>query len=93
MATAKTLNGTVRSIPSKDGRPANYAFVKGEDGGEYFLHASELVGHNWEDLKRTISIKGEAKINFIPSEGLKGPRCTKASITNTEVTSIKWSEQ
>jgi len=57
------MTGVVRSIPSKEGRQRNFAFIKGDDNKEYFLHASDLIG-KWDKLKATIAIKTEAKVEF-----------------------------
>lgn len=71
--------GTIKSIPSKNDQIANYAFVKGEDNKEYFLHASDLE-NSWEDLKDTIAAKRIAQLEFTPTRGLKGPRAEKARL-------------
>jgi cold shock CspA family protein len=73
------MTGTVKSIPSKNNQQANYAFVKGDDGKEYFLHASELQD-DWQTLKNTIALKKQATIEFEVVMGLKGPRAEKARI-------------
>lgn len=72
------MTGVIKSIPSKNGQQANYAFIKAEDGKEYFLHASDLSGCTWADLKATIATKREATVEFDITPGLKGPRAANA---------------
>jgi len=73
--------GSVRSIPSKDGKQSTFCFIKGDDGKEYFMHASGLED-TWDNLKLVIATKREAIIEFEIEIGLKGPRATKAVIKN-----------
>lgn len=75
------INGIITSIPSKNGRQAEFAFIRGSDGIDYFLHRTELFD-TWEELKWTIANKGEAIINFETTESEKGPRAAGAAITN-----------
>ena len=73
------MNGSIRSIPSKNGQMSNFAFIKGEDGKEYFLHASDLKD-SWDELKQTIATKRSANLEFEIVAGLKGPRASNARI-------------
>jgi cold shock protein len=58
------MNGTIKNVNQDKG----YAFIKGEDGKEYFMHRSALKSGNFRDLE-----KG-ALVTFEDSEGLKGLR-------------------
>lgn len=71
--------GQIRSIPSKNGMMSNFAFIKGDDNKEYFLHASDLAD-SWDTLKTTIATSKFAKIEFEVVMGMKGPRAEKARI-------------
>lgn len=71
--------GQIKSIPSKNGQMSNFAFIKGEDGKEYFLHSSDL-SDTWDKLKATIAASRSANIEFEVVMGLKGPRAEKARI-------------
>jgi cold shock CspA family protein len=77
------ITGKVHSIPNKDGRPAPFAFVRGDDGRDYFLHTSELFD-TWEELKWVIANKGEAVISFEATESPKGMRAVGAAIVNKD---------
>ena len=71
--------GQVKSIPSKNGQQANYAFIKADDGKEYFMHISDFKG-NWDDLKQAIAIKRSATVEFEITDGLKGPRAANVTL-------------
>lgn len=71
------MTGKIKSIPSKNGQQANYAFIKADDGKEYFMHISDFKG-DWADLKSTIATKREATVEFDITPGLKGPRAANA---------------
>lgn len=73
------MNGQIRSIPSKNGQISNFAFIKGDDGKEYFLHASDL-SDSWDTLKQKIATSRSADIEFDVIMGMKGPRAEKARI-------------
>lgn len=71
------ITGVIKSIPSKDGKPASYAFIKGDDGKEYFLHISEFKDQ-WDRLEATIAMKTFAKVEFesaSTSKGLRAVNC------------------
>lgn len=58
------MNGTVKHIYTDKG----FAFIKGEDGREYFMHRSALKNGRFEDLR-----EGQ-EVVFEDAEGSKGPR-------------------
>lgn len=73
------MTGKISSIPSKNGQVSNFAFIKGDDAKEYFLHASDLTD-SWDTLRHTIAAKKVAMLEFEVVMGLKGPRAEKAKI-------------
>jgi len=76
------MTGQIKSIPSKNGQQANYAFIKADDGKEYFMHVSDLSGCTWDDLKQAIATKRSATVEFDVVDGLKGPRAANATLVN-----------
>jgi len=73
--------GIIKSIPKSESGLANYAFIRGKDGKEYFLHISGFLD-SWDDLKKMISMKKIAEIEFQVEESPRGPRATNARIIN-----------
>lgn len=73
------MNGIIKSIPDKNGKPTNWCFVKGEDGKEYFLHASELF-NPWDTLKAELVVSKEVMVEFESTMGVKGPRAVGAQL-------------
>ena len=74
------MRGKIYSIPSKDGRQANYAFIKGDDGHDHFLHHSELFDQ-WDVLKWIFrQTKDGVEIEFETTQGEKGMRAVAAKI-------------
>jgi len=55
------MNGQVRNV---NGR--GFAFVRGEDGEDYFLHASQLIGIAFQELRQ------HDMVSFQPAEGPHG---------------------
>ena len=72
------MRGTIHRIPEKEGRPTAFAFIKGEDNVEYFLHKSELFDM-WDTLKGHLQ-RGPVSIEFEVTQGEKGPRAVGAKI-------------
>jgi len=75
------MKGIISSIPNKNDRPANWCFIKGEDGKEYFLHISELFDR-WDKLKSSLAMSGNVTVEFETTMGDKGPRAVGAKIVN-----------
>ena len=75
------ITGKLNRIPIKDGRETPYAFVKGDDGNEYFLHKSDLFD-NWDELKELVRTLEEVTISFEPTKSDKGGRAVAARILN-----------
>jgi cold shock CspA family protein len=75
------ITGKLARIPSKEGKEQPYAFIRGEDGAEYFLHKSELFD-NWDELKELIKSLGEVTIEFESTQGEKGLRAVGARVIN-----------
>ena len=74
------MRGKIFSIPAKEGRPVNYAFIKGEDGKDHFLHTSELFD-TWDQLKWQLSqVKDGVDIEFETTQGEKGSRAVGAKL-------------
>jgi hypothetical protein len=73
--------GKLSRIPMKDNRETPYAFIKGEDNNEYFLHKTDLFD-NWDELKELIKSLGEVTVEFEPTRGEKGGRAVGARIVN-----------
>jgi len=63
------MNGQIRNVNER-----GYAFVRGEDGEDYFLHATQLRGIAFQELKQ------HDTVSFQPAEGPagKGPIATNA---------------
>ncbi len=63
------MNGQVRNTNER-----GFAFVRGEDGEDYFLHASQLRGMTFQELRQ------HDTVSFQPADGLpgKGPIATNA---------------
>ncbi len=63
------MDGQVRNTNER-----GFAFVRGEDGEDYFLHASQLVGIAFQELRQRDTV------SFQPAEGPpgKGPIATNA---------------
>jgi len=55
------MNGQVRNVNER-----GFAFVRGEDGDDYFLHASQLVGITFQELRQRDTV------SFQPAEGPAG---------------------
>jgi hypothetical protein len=75
--------GKVLNIPSKDGRPCPYAFIRGEDGIDYFLHKTELFDA-WDELKWILEKNKEVTIEYESTQGEKGMRAVGAQIVKHE---------
>lgn len=73
--------GKLTRIPMKDGREQSYAFIRGEDGNEYFLHKSDLFD-NWDEVKELIKSLGEVTIEFEPTRSEKGGRAAGARVVH-----------
>ncbi len=63
------MDGRVRKVNER-----GFAFVRGEDGEDYFLHASQLRGMAFQELRQ------HDMVSFQPAEGPpgKGPIATNA---------------
>ncbi len=63
------MNGQVRNVNER-----GFAFVRGEDGEDYFLHASQLQGMTFQELRQRDTV------SFQPADGPpgKGPIATNA---------------
>ncbi len=63
------MDGQVRNVNER-----GYAFVRGEDGTDYFLHATHLVGSTFQELRP------HDTVSFQPADGPpgKGPIATNA---------------
>jgi len=63
------MDGQVRNTNER-----GYAFVRGEDGEDYFLHASQLQGMTFQELRQ------HDTVSFQPADGPpgKGPIATNA---------------
>ncbi len=63
------MNGEVRNTNER-----GYAFVRGEDGEDYFLHASQLRGMTFQDLRQ------HDTVSFQSADGPpgKGPTAVNA---------------
>jgi len=63
------MDGQVRNTNER-----GFAFVRGEDGEDYFLHASQLVGITFQELRQ------HDTVSFQPADGPpgKGPIATNA---------------
>jgi cold shock CspA family protein len=74
------ITGIVRSIPNgRNNQPANWCFIKGDNGKEYFLHETELWD-GWQALKDRIAEKKIVTIQFDVKETEKGLRAANAMI-------------
>jgi len=65
------MNGTIArfAIDKETGRRKGFAFIKGEDGREYFFHATDAGSRQFADL-----CEGDA-VTFEPTPGTgRGPR-------------------
>ncbi len=64
------MDGQVRNVNER-----GYAFVRGEDGEDYFLHASQLIGITFQELRQ------HDRVSFQPADGPtgKGPIATNAA--------------
>lgn len=71
--------GKLVRIPVKDNREQSFAFIRGEDNKEYFLHKSDLFD-NWDEVKEMIKSKGEVTIEFEPTRSEKGGRASGAKV-------------
>ncbi len=60
----KKMRGTVKTFNVEK----NYGFIKGEDGKEYFFHASAVKNGQAADVGRGVEVE------FEDAEGSKGPR-------------------
>lgn len=58
------MNGTIKTL-LKDKK---CGFITGEDGKDYFFHASALKNVDYESLERG------TEVTFEDAEGAKGPR-------------------
>ena len=58
------MTGVIKNVYAEKG----YAFIKGEDGKEYFMHKSALKNAKIEDVGQ-----GQ-EVTFEDAEGSKGPR-------------------
>lgn len=58
------MTGTIKRVKKDNG----YAFIKGEDGREYFMHRSALKNGDFGDLQ-----EGQ-EVQFEDAEGQKGLR-------------------
>ncbi len=63
------MDGQVRNVNER-----GYAFVRGEDGEDYFLHATHLIGSAFQELRP------HDTVSFQPADGPpgKGPITTNA---------------
>jgi len=63
------MDGQVRNTNER-----GFAFVRGEDGEDYFLHASQLVGITFQELRQ------HDTVSFQPADGPagKGPIAVNA---------------
>jgi len=55
------MNGQVRNTNER-----GFAFVRGDDGENYFLHASQLQGLAFQELRQ------HDRVSFQPAEGPPG---------------------
>jgi len=63
------MTGTVKTLLSEK----KCGFIAGEDGQDYFFHASGLANCGYEDLTRG------AKVTFDPTKSPKGPRAERVT--------------
>jgi len=70
--TLKTRQtGTVKTIH----RAKGFAFIRGKDNTDYFMHKSSIASDEWEVLH-----EGQA-VTFVPMEGKgKGPRADNVQL-------------
>ncbi|OYT54452.1 MAG: DNA-binding protein [Candidatus Altiarchaeales archaeon ex4484_2] len=47
----------------------NYGFIEGDDGNDYFVHRSDIVGE--------ASLAEGDRVSFTPVEGDRGPKADK----------------
>lgn len=66
------MNGKVIRIPQQ----AQYGFILGDDGTEYFFHRQDFDGF-WVDLRTDLTTSRMVPVTFesVPSE--KGPRAAE----------------
>ncbi len=55
------MNGQIRNVNER-----GFAFVRGEDGEDYFLHASQLQGITFQELRQ------HDTVSFQPADGPSG---------------------
>jgi len=75
------ITGKINSIPNKTGRPANWCFIRGDDGADYFLHNTELF-NNWEEMKARLALSGSVPVEFETTMGEKGLRAVGCKIVD-----------
>ncbi len=63
------MNGTVARLMSDK----RFGFIRGEDGKDYFFHASDLNGF-WEDLVQDVDGGRKIVVTFDVVPSPKGPR-------------------
>jgi len=76
------MKGTITRLPKSGTGLANYAFIKGEDDKEYFMHASALSNH-WDELKDILNREGIVHVQFDAIQAEKGPRVIKAELLDS----------
>ena len=76
------MNGfIINTIPEK-----MYGFIKGEDGRQYFFHASEVVvPYISSNLDFAHYLKHGIRVEFDKAESGKGPRATNVIVEGMEV--------
>jgi cold shock CspA family protein len=77
------MKGTIVRIPKSESGLANFAFIKGEDEAEYFLHASGLI-NPWDELKDLVIRQRYANVEFEVVQSPRGPRANNATIIYVE---------
>jgi cold shock CspA family protein len=75
------MTGKVLRIPVKDNKEMSFAFIKGDDGTEYFLHKSDLID-NWDEVKESVKTLGEVTISYEFTESEKGLRAVAAKVVH-----------
>ena len=72
MKGGKEMKGKVKFFNETKG----FGFISGDDGKEYFVHAT--------GLEEGVSISEGDSVNFEVEKGDRGPKAVKVSIDNSE---------
>lgn len=63
-ANRQTQSGIVKTIISRKG----YGFIAGDNGEDYFFHASGVVGARFEELREGLQVE------YLIADGKRGPK-------------------